>query len=290
MAAATPSGRAATATDVPFAEVGAGGRRVTLTVEFDGSDFRGWQWQPTDERTVQGALQAAFAALPGRHGRVHGAGRTDAGVHALAMVAHCDTDSAIPAEKLRLALNAHLPPDVAVLAVRDVPATFEAQFSCLYRRYLYRLRIVRDRPRGLALDRHRVLMVHRHLDVPAMVDAAPHFAGRRDFTSLATQETRSRERTVHLCELREEEGELRLHVAADGFLRGMVRAIAGTLLRVGHGALRPEGVADLLAARDRTRAGRNVPPHGLYFAHAGYEPWDRARSEARLAERLRGPR
>lgn len=265
-------------------------RRVALTVEFDGTAFKGWQSQATGERTVQDSLEAAFAALPGAHGRVHGAGRTDAGVHALAMVAHCDTDGSIPDEKLRLALNAHLPADLAVLAVRTVAPGFEAQFSCAYRRYLYRFRIVRDRPRGLALDRHRVLMVHRHLDVDAMGAAARRFEGRHDFSSLATQETRSRERTVHLCELRTARGELHLHVAADGFLRGMVRALAGTLLRVGHGTLGPEDVAGLLAARDRTAAGRNLPPHALYFVEAGYEAWDRNRSERRLDERLDGPR
>jgi tRNA pseudouridine38-40 synthase len=261
-------------------------RRVLLTIEYDGARLKGWQWQPTGERTVQGELQRAFAALPGRHGQVHAAGRTDAGVHALAMAAHCDTTSRIPDEKLRLALNAHLARDVAVLALRTVPADLEAQFSCRYRRYLYRMRVVRGRPRGLALDRERVLMIHRTLDEAAMAAAAPRFEGTRDFSSLATQETRSRVRTVHLCELRRELGELRLHVAADGFLRGMVRAIAGTLLRVGQGRLAPEEVDAVLAARDRRRAGRSLPPHGLYFAEAGYEPWDRDRSEARLAELL----
>lgn len=258
------------------------GRRVALTVEFDGTRFRGWQWQPTGERTVQGALQEAFAALPGPHGSVHAAGRTDAGVHALAMVAHCDTTSPIPDEKLRLALNAHLPPDVAVLRVHTVDPSFEAQFSCRYRRYLYRMRVVRDRPHGLALDRRRVLMVHRRPDEEAMIRSAPLFVGTRDFSSLATQETRSRVRTVHLCEVRRELGELRLHVAADGFLRGMVRAIVGTLLRIGHGTLRLEDVPALLEARDRTRAGHAAPAHALYFAEAGYEPWDPGRSEALL--------
>ncbi len=273
----------------PGASVGPA-RRLVLTVEFDGSAFKGWQWQPSGERTVQGALQRAFAALPGEHGQVHAAGRTDAGVHALAMVAHCDTTSAIPDEKLRLALNAHLPKDVAVLEATTGAADFEAQFSCRYRRYLYRMRVVRGRPRGLALDRKRVLMVHRELDVPAMMAAAPRLEGRRDFSSLATQETRTRVRTLHLCELRPELGELRLHVAADGFLRGMVRAIAGTLLRVGHGTLAPGGVDEVLAARDRTRAGQALPPHALYFAEAGYLPWNLARSDALLAERLDLPR
>lgn len=265
-------------------------RRVALTIEFDGTGFRGWQWQQTGERTVQGELRTAWSALPGEHGQVHSAGRTDAGVHALAMVAHVDTTSAIPDEKLRLALNAHLPRDVAVLQVETVASDFEAQYHCRYRRYLYRMRIVRDRPRGLALDRDRVLMVHRRLDVEAMIAAAPRFEGHRDFSSLATQETRTRERTVLLSELRESRGELQLHVAADGFLRGMVRAIVGTLLRVGHGSLRQEEIAAVLDARDRRRAGKAVAPHGLYFAEAGYLSWDRRRSEELLAERLDLPR
>lgn len=266
---------------------GTDGRRVALTVEFDGTDFRGWQSQPTGERTVQDTLEAALARLPGPHGRVHAAGRTDAGVHALAMTAHVDTRSALPPEKLRLALDAHLPRDVAVLAVEDVPTSFEAQFGATYRRYLYRMRVVRDAPRGVALDRARVLMVHVPLDVAAMQRAAPAFLGTRDFSSLATQETRSRVRTVLLCELRERDGDLELHVAANGFLRGMVRAIAGTLLRVGTGRLAPEAVPAILEAKDRRRAGQAVAPYALYFVEAGYGPWDVARSDARLA-RLRG--
>lgn len=265
-------------------------QRKALTIEFDGSGFRGWQWQPTGERTVQAVLQQAWAALPGEHGRLHAAGRTDAGVHALAMVGHVDTTSALSNEKLRLALNARLPSDVAVLDVRTVPDEFEAQYSCCYRRYLYRMRVARGRPIGMALDRGRVLMVHTPVDVSAMVAAAGRFVGHRDFSSLATQETRTRERTVLMCDLREELGELRLHVAADGFLRGMVRAIAGTLLRVGQDARPPESIDAILEARARHRAGKALAPHALYFVEAGYEPWDAQRSDARLAERLGLPR
>lgn len=255
-------------------------RRVRLTLEYDGSDYSGWQRQKTGERTVQAQLEAAFARLPGEHGSVVGAGRTDAGVHALAMVAHADTTSAIADEKLRLALNAHLPRDVAVLAVRTCEAAFHAQFDCTYRRYLYRMRVRRQDPRGVALQRRRVLSVFRQLDVDAMQRAARSLTGRHDFSSFATRETRSRERTLLLCELRAEDGELRLHVAADGFLRGMVRTIVGTLLWVGKGKLEPADLPGLLAARDRTRAGHNVAPHGLYFVEAGYRPWDPERSEA----------
>lgn len=263
---------------------GGGTRRVRLTLEYDGTEFFGWQRQATGERTVQGALEAAFARLPGDHGAVLSAGRTDAGVHALAMVAHVDTTSAIADEKLRLALNAHLPRDVAVLRVATAAPDFEAQFDCLYRRYLYRLRVMRGDPRGMALLRRRVLPVFRHLDVGAMRAATRHLLGTHDFATFATQETRTTVRTVHLCDLREEAGELRLHVAADGFLRGMVRTIVGTLLWVGKGKLTPDDVPRLLAARDRRKAGHNVAAWGLYFVEAGYEPWDATRSEAAAAD------
>lgn len=259
-------------------------RRIRLTLEYDGTDFFGWQRQATGERTVQGALEAALARLPGTHGSVLAAGRTDAGVHALAMVAHVDTTSAIPDEKLRLALNAHLPRDVAVLAVSTTTPDFEAQFHCMYRRYLYRMRVMRGDPRGLALLRRRVLPVFRQLDVPAMQAATRHLLGTHDFATFATQETRTTVRTVHLCDLREEGKEIRLHVAADGFLRGMVRTIVGTLLWVGKGKLTPDDMPRLLAARDRRRAGHNVAAHGLYFVEAGYEPWDARRSEEHAAD------
>ena len=261
-------------------------RRLRLSIEFDGSGFSGWQRQITGERTVQSVIEDAFAQLPGDHGSVRGAGRTDAGVHALSMVAHLDTTTELPDKKLRLALNAHLPRDVVIWDLTTADPAFEAQYDCLYRRYLYRLRLSRDDGRGLALDRLRVLPVFRNVDVGAMQEAAAAVVGTHDFSSFATQETRSRTRTVHLCELREEGTELRLHIAADGFLRNMVRTVVGTLLWVGKGKLAAGDMAAVIAARDRTRAGPNVAPHALYFAEAGYEAWDRAVSENRIA-RLR---
>lgn len=261
------------------------GRRVRLTLEFDGTAFKGWQRQVTGERTVQGAVEEAFGRLPGVHGPVRAAGRTDAGVHALAMVAHADTTSGIPDEKLRLALNAHLPADVAVVALTTTDAGFEAQYDCLYRRYVYRMRVMRDDPRGVALNRERLLAVHWHPDVPAMRAAAALTVGEHDFAAFATQETRSTVRTVYLCDLREERGELRLHIAGNGFLRNMVRTVVGTLLWVGRGRLTPDDIPRIIAARDRRRAGHNVGPQGLYFAEAGYEPWDPERSE-RAVSRL----
>lgn len=249
-------------------------RKVRLTVEYDGTDFFGWQVQAkTGERTVQGTLEAALATVPGARPRVMAAGRTDAGVHALAMTAHYLTADAIPVQKVPAALNARLPADVRVLAAADAPPEFEAQFGCLYRRYEYRLRRLREGAAGWALERHRKLFVPGRLDVSAMRAAAPHFEGTRDFAALATQEVRPTVRTVHLCRLAVAGPELTLHVAADGFLRNMVRAIVGTLLWVGEGKLTPERIPALLELGDRRRMGPNVPPHGLYFAEAGYTPW-----------------
>ena len=190
------------------------------------------------------------------------------------MVAHLDTDTPVGDTDLTGALNAHLPRDVRILKTEKVASTFEAQYDCFYRRYLYRMRLARENAAGSALDRLRVLHLFRALDVAAMQRAARYFEGTRDFSALATQETRSRERTVYLCRLDSNDRDLTLHIAADGFLRGMVRAVVGTLVEVGDGKLTADEVLEVLASKDRSRAGKNVPPHGLYFAQAGYEAWE----------------
>ncbi|MDZ7704339.1 MAG: tRNA pseudouridine(38-40) synthase TruA [Trueperaceae bacterium] len=249
-------------------------RRIRLILEYDGSGFYGWQVQAaTGERTVQSVVEAALADIPGARPKVRAAGRTDAGVHALAMAAHYDSDDQIPDARIARAINARLPADVRVLHAEVVAPDFEAQYHCRYRRYLYRLRLIRDDPSGTALDRNRVLHLSQRLDVPAMQRAASAFVGRHDFAALATQETRSTEREVYRCHFTQHGHDLTLEIVADGFLRNMVRAVVGTLLWVGEGRRRPDDIATLLASRDRRLAGPNVPPHGLYFAEAGYAPW-----------------
>ena len=249
-------------------------RRIKLTLEYDGTDFYGWQVQAkTGERTVQGVVEKALANVPGARPRIMAAGRTDAGVHAQAMVAHYDTEDNIPVQKVPQALNVRLPRDVVVLKAEEAPLTFQSQFDCLYRRYLYRMRLVREGTQGRALERHHILFLSRRLNLDAMTRAAPLFEGAHDFAALATQETRGTERTLYVCRLEVKEPNLTLHVVGDGFLRNMVRAIVGTLLYVGEGKLAPEDIPKILASRDRQRAGPNVPPHGLYFAEAGYTAW-----------------
>lgn len=260
-------------------------RRIKLTLEYDGSNFYGWQVQArSHERTVQGVIEQALRDIPGAIAKVHAAGRTDAGVHALAMVAHYNSNDRIPPERLVDALNARLPADVRVLAAEQVAPDFEAQFSCCYRRYLYCMRLLNGQPRGLSFTRQRVLQLRQRLDIAAMQAAAPYFEGERDFAALATQETRTSVRTVYLCRLEHHPAvcgdRLELHIAANGFLRNMVRAIVGTLLYVGEGKVRPEDIPEILASLERRRAGPNVAPQGLYFVQASYQPWPRGQAQA----------
>jgi tRNA pseudouridine38-40 synthase len=251
-------------------------KRLKLTLEYDGKNFHGWQLQAkTLERTVQGVMQEAFAKLPGEHKNLKAAGRTDAGVHAVAMVTHIDSTTTLPNEKLILALNAHLPEDVRVYNIENVDDDFDVQFDCLYRRYVYKMKLARDHFQGTALERGRVLFLFQELDVKKMQEAARLFEGTHDFASLATQETRETVRTIYLCELEVNERELNLHIAADGFLRNMVRAVVGTLLEVGEGKLQPSDIVGILESKDRSKAGQNVPPYGLYFVEAGYKKWER---------------
>jgi tRNA pseudouridine38-40 synthase len=249
--------------------------RLKLTLEYDGTHFHGWQLQAkTGERTVQGVLQEAFTKLPGEHSSIKAAGRTDAGVHALAMVAHIDTTTTIPNKKLTMALNAHLPEDVRVYDIQNVSDDFDAQFDCLYRRYIYKMKLARDNFQSTALERYGVVFLYQDLDITAMQQAAKNFEGTHDFASLATQETRETTRTVYLCELEHNGRELNLHIVADGFLRNMVRAVVGTLLEVGKGKRNSNDIKRVLESKNRSQAGKNAPAHGLYFVEAGYKSWE----------------
>jgi tRNA pseudouridine38-40 synthase len=249
-------------------------QRFKLTLEYDGTDFFGWQLQAkAQERTVQGVLREAFSKLPGTFSNLKAAGRTDAGVHALAMVAHVDIDTTIPVDKLLRAINAHLPEDVKVISLEPASSDFDAQYDCLYRRYIYKMRLLRNDLRGVVLDRKYVLGLYQALNVSAMQEGAKYFEGKHDFAALATQEVRETTRTVYLCKLEANDNNLNLHIAADGFLRNMVRAVAGTLLEVGEGKIHPGEIQEIIASKDRSRAGQNAPAHGLYFVEAGYNPW-----------------
>ncbi len=247
----------------------AGLTRLKLTVAWDGQDYAGWQSQP-NAPSVQDALQAALERLGGSGAaRAVAAGRTDAGVHAEAMPLHWDIPEGfrLPPERLARALNAHLPPTVAVLEAAPAPTNFHARFSCTERRYIYRLLVA---PQRHPLHQGRALHVLPPLDAGAMNAAAALLVGTHDFAAFATQEERQTVRELRRLEVRPGAQLWEIHVHGESFLRHMVRGLVGTLLLVGQGKLAAGAVQDILHSGQRARAGANVAAHGLYFAGAEY--------------------
>ena len=243
--------------------------RFALTVEYDGRPFFGWQRQAHGP-SVQQAIEEAVFAITGEHSTVQAAGRTDAGVHALAMRSHVDIEKPFDPFRLMAAVNAQLRPDpVAVTACEVVPDDWHARFSCTGRRYLYR---IANRRAPLTLLRNKAWHVPQPLDPHAMHRAAQALVGRHDFTTFRSAHCQAADPVKSLDELRVEKvgEEIHIHAAARSFLHHQVRSMVGCLKLVGAGTW-PEGrIAEALAARDRGALGLNAPPHGLYFVEATY--------------------
>ena len=248
--------------------------RYALKVEYHGGPFAGWQRQK-GQPSVQGAIEAALARLePGAH-TIAAAGRTDAGVHALGQVAHCDLARDWDPFRLSEALNHHLKPDpVAITACARVADDWHARFSATERRYLFRL-LMRRAP--ATHDAGLVWRVGQRLDAAAMREGARHLLGRHDFTTFRASicQAASPIKTLDALEISEVEGrsgpELQFRLRARSFLHNQVRSIVGTLERVGAGAWAPEDVGTALAVRDRAACGPVCPPEGLYLESVGYE-------------------
>ena len=245
--------------------------RTALEIAYLGGGFAGWQVQP-NARTVQGELQLSLARLAGRPVRLTGAGRTDAGVHAAGQVAHGDVPAAIPLAGLRAALNGMLPPDVRIVRAWRVPADFHASRSAVAKRYRYRIGIVTTLAPWEAL---RTWQVPFRLDATAMTAAAASISGTHDFTAFALSGhsgtgRRGCVRTVSRVTLHRRGRSLAIVVEGDGFLRGMVRRIAGALVEVGRGAQPPAWIAALLADPTTRPPAPTAPPHGLTLEKVFY--------------------
>lgn len=243
--------------------------RFKLSIEYNGGPYVGWQRQENG-RSVQQAIEEAIAAFSGERVVVKGAGRTDAGVHALGQVAHIDLGGDWKDDKVRDALNAHLRPEpIAILAAVSVMPDFDARFSAVKRHYLYR---ISDRRAPPALDKGRVWWVAGTLDVEAMHRAAQSLVGFHDFTTFraAQCQAKSPEKTLDRLDVVREGGEVVIRATARSFLHNQVRSMVGTLKKVGDGAWPVSAVADALAAKDRARSGPVAPPDGLYLVAVDY--------------------
>jgi tRNA pseudouridine38-40 synthase len=243
--------------------------RFKLLIEYDGTPFVGWQLQEGGP-SVQGLIGEAIAAFSGERVTLYGAGRTDAGVHALGQVAHFDLARDWRADRVRDALNAQLRPHpIAVVAAEKVDPAFDARFSAKRRHYLYR---VVNRRADLALDRHRAWRVPRRLDATAMHEAAQALMGRHDFTTFRAAECQAKSPVKTLDRLAADRSgdEIRIFASARSFLHHQVRSMVGSLVLVGEGKWSAEDLAAAVAARSRSACGPVAPPEGLYLLSVEY--------------------
>ena len=243
--------------------------RWRLTVEYDGGPFMGWQRQDHGP-SVQQTLEDAIKRMTGQNAAVNAAGRTDAGVHALAMSAHVDIERDVTPHRLREGLNALVRPlPVSVLAVEPVADDWHARFSCIGRRYLYR---ILNRAAPPALDFGKVWHIAVPLDIDAMAKGAAHLVGRHDFTTFRSVHCQSESpvKTLDRLDISRVGEEIHIEAAARSFLHHQVRSMVGCLAMVGRGQWTPEEMKVALEAKDRAALGLNAPPQGLYFVAATY--------------------
>lgn len=250
-------------------------RNIKLLLAFDGTGYAGWQKQKS-EKTIQGVIEDRLGVMTGEPSCLHGAGRTDAGVHALGMVANFETGSAIPCQGFVKGLNSQLPADIRILEATEVEAGFHARRSARAKTYWYNLT---NGPVQLPTDRLYCAHVFAKLDFGAIKAGLEHVTGTHDYSSFEGAGSRDPElagrgavRTVFRADLKEM-GQKKFHrffITGDGFLRHMVRNIIGTLLEVGQGKREPAEIAAILAARDRSAAGPTAPARGLFLKEVLY--------------------
>ena len=245
--------------------------RFKLVIEYDGTAYAGWQRQ-REERTVQGAIEQAACAFSGEAVKIRGAGRTDAGVHAIHQVAHADLAKAWRTDTIRDALNAYLREagdSIAILSAAIADDQFDARMSARKRHYLYRI-INRRSP--LTIELNRAWHVIRKLDLPAMNAAAAFLVGKHDFTTFRAAECQAKSpvKTVDLLKIDVGAGAIEIRATARSFLHHQIRSFAGSLVEVGAGKWQPEDVRAALDARDRTRCGPMAPACGLYLIGVDY--------------------
>jgi tRNA pseudouridine38-40 synthase len=243
--------------------------RYRIIIEYDGTPFQGWQWQP-NAPTVQGVLEEAVRRFSSESPSVRGAGRTDAGVHALAQVAHFDLDREWDAFRVRDAVNFHLKPaPVVILSCERAPSDFDARFSAIGRHYLYRILARRAPP---ALDRDRVWWLARPLDSDAMHAAAQRLLGKHDFTTFRSSQCQAQSpvKTLDRLDVSRFGEEIQIRASARSFLHHQVRSMVGSLKLVGEGKWTPDQLRSALEAADRKVCGAMAPSAGLYLAKVDY--------------------
>jgi len=246
-------------------------RNIRLTIEYDGTRFSGWQTQRSRKRfrTVQEEIEKAAKKLFGKNIALIGAGRTDTRVHAEAQAANFKIDSALPLRNIKRGLNSYLPKDIAILSADDARSSFHARFDA--KQKLYRYTIINRKTRSPLLRRYAALISY-DMDIGAMKKAAKYFVGKKDFKSFQASDKKSKDsvRNIKRLDIVSKPPMIEIYVQANGFLYNMVRNIAGTLIDVGRGRIRPDDVKAILSRRHRPAAGQTAPAKGLCLVKVIY--------------------
>ena len=245
-------------------------KNIRLVIEYDGKDFNGWQKQP-NKLNIQGTIEQAINKITGEEVELNASGRTDAGVHSLGQVANFKTNYDLPMEKWPLALNANLKKSIVIKSAEEVDERFHSRLSCKRKTYRY---VINNSKYGTAIYRNLETHIPQKLDIEKMQEAAKYFEGEHDFKAFKASGTSSKSsiRTIYKAEvLKKEDERIYIELTGNGFLYNMVRIISGTLVDVGLGKIKPDEISQIINDKEREKAGKTLPPQGLYLVKVEYE-------------------
>ena len=245
-------------------------RNIKLTIEYDGKEYNGWQKQP-NKLNIQGNIEKAIEAITSEEVDLMASGRTDAGVHALGQVANFKTNSKLPIEKFPVAINSKLKKSIRIINAEEVEEKFHSRLSCKQKTYRY---IINNTYNGTAIYRNQEYHVPQKLNIEKMQKAAKFFEGEHDFKAFKASGTSSKSSVRKIYEAKvysDNNGRIYIELTGNGFLYNMVRIIAGTLVDVGLGKIKPEEISDIIIQGKRENAGKTLPAHGLYLVKVEYK-------------------
>ena len=244
-------------------------RNIKLTIEYDGREFNGWQKQP-NKLNIQGTIEQAIKSITGEEIELNASGRTDAGVHALNQVANFKTDSQIPIEKFAIAINSKLKKSIVIKNAEEVDERFHSRLNCKRKTYRY---VINNSIIGSAIYRNLETHIPQKLDVEKMKQAIKYFEGEHDFKAFKASGTSSKSsvRKIYEAKIYENGEKIYIELTGNGFLYNMVRIIAGTLVEVGLGKINPKDITNIIKEGKREKAGKTLPPNGLYLVRVMYE-------------------
>ena len=244
-------------------------RNIKLTIMYDGKDFNGWQKQP-NKLNIQGTIEKVLSEMTGEEIELNASGRTDAGVHSFGQVANFKTNSKIPIDKFPIAINSKIKKSIVIINAEEVEERFHSRYNCKKKTYRY---VIDNSEFPTPMYRYLEYHIPNKLNIEAMKEAAKFFEGEHDFKAFKSSGTSSKSsvRTIYKAEVKKvENNRIYIELTGNGFLYNMVRIISGTLVEVGLGKIKPEEIKTIIESKDRQKAGKTLPAHGLYLMNLNY--------------------